>query len=154
MSTRWRTLLLLTSGLALAACTGVEPIGATRGAQLEGPSFVRLTFRDAPDAIVMGGPRFHAVSLRRDELTLSIHASDVVHAPPEEGAEEGPPPQYIVRGAEARMTVNEGIKSVAWREGGAFYALEVECFRPFEDPRCTEDAFVLAQAESLVEMGR
>ena len=143
----------MTSALALLACTGVEPVGATHGAQLEGPSFLRLTFRDAPDAIVTGGPRFHAVSLRRDELTLSIHASDVVHAPPEEGAEDSPP-QYVVRGTDARLTVNEGIKSVAWSEGGAFYALEVECYRPFEDPRCTDDAFVLAQAESLVEVGQ
>ena len=95
------------------------------------------------------GPRFRALSLRRGERTLSLHSSDLVHAEAPEGDLPSVEPTDVVRGRPAYATVNEGIRSVAWEEGGAYHALEVECFRPFEDPHCTEPEFILDLAERL-----
>jgi hypothetical protein len=49
---------------------------------------------------------------------------------------------------------NEGVRSVTWSERGATYALEVECYRPFEDVACTQGEHVKALAESLVSVSR
>ena len=105
-------------------------------------------------AVRTAGEHFRASSARRDGLTISLHATDLSH-PVLTDDELGrlPPATHEVRGVPARVLSNEGIRSVAWAEGGLDYALEVECARPLDDARCTEDAFVLELAASLVRAG-
>lgn len=104
------------------------------------------------DSTVMAGRGFYAVSARRGEHTLSIHATDIVHAPGD--GIEAPPREHQVRGKPALVMVNDGIRSVTWEEGRTGYVVEVECYRALEDPRCTEEDFVLELAERLVEVKR
>jgi hypothetical protein len=99
-------------------------------------------------SIVTSGAGFYAISAREGELTLSLHATNVVHHP---GDGSHARREHEVRGQPALVLVNEGIRSVTWSEGAVSYAVEVECARPFEDPRCTEDLFVLGIANALVE---
>jgi hypothetical protein len=138
--------------LLASACASPDPAPRGAGAPLARPAIPELQFGDPADAraaTVTRGEHFYAVSLRRGEVTLSIHATDVVHpAPP--GANVPPPPPDHIRGVPARILVNEGIRSITWDDAGVSYVLEVECYRPFEDQRCTEDAFIRATAESLV----
>jgi hypothetical protein len=102
----------------------------------------------ARSAVITTGERWYAASYHRDEHGISIHATDVVH---ENVAGAAPPPaRDRVRGVPALVQVNEGIQSVAWEEHGVHYVVEVECERPFEDVRCTSDAYVRSLAESLV----
>lgn len=101
---------------------------------------------------VMADRGYYAVSARRSELSVAIHASDIVHAPGD-GAEQSPR-AHTVRGRPALVMVNDGIRSVTWEEGRTSYVVEVECYRALEDPRCTEEAFVLELAESLVAVPR
>ena len=124
------------------------------------------TARDAGGATITAGPHFYAVSLQREGHSLALHGVDVVHAEPGEDtpteahgdtaanaaddAHEGA--RTAVRGRPATILVNEGIRSVAWEEDGAYWSLEVECFRAFEDARCTGDAYALAEAAALVSL--
>ncbi len=101
---------------------------------------------------VTSGRGFYAVSARDGEISVYLHATDVVHHGGD--GREAPAPEHEVRGVPARILVNEGIRSVTWERGGTSYVLEVECFRPFEDERCTEDAFLCDLAERLVEVPR
>lgn len=116
-----------------------------------------LFFGTEPDgraAVITAGPHFYAVSLRREGHTLALHGVDQVHAEVEDEDGEGAPPtsNATVRGTAALLLVNEGIRSVAWEEEGAYWALEVECERPFDDVRCTDDAYLFAEAEALASL--
>lgn len=101
---------------------------------------------------VTSGRGFYAVSARDGEISLYLHATDVVHDPGD--GTHAPPRDHRVRGHGALVLVDEGIRSVTWEEGATSYVLEVECYRPFEDTRCTESGFVLDLAEHLVEVPR
>jgi len=105
------------------------------------------------DAVVTSGPHFFAVSARHEDLTLSLHATDVVHGalPADVVIPEAP---FEVRGAPARESMNDGIRGVTWTEAGMTYDLEVECFEALTDARCTEDAFLRDLAEQLVEVSQ
>jgi hypothetical protein len=109
-----------------------------------------LLFGDAATSaasVVTAGPEWYAISARVGERTLSLH---VVR-----DASNGAAPQghgERVRGAPAMVLFNEGVRSVTWSEAGATYALEVECFHPFEDRACTQSTYVLGLAESLVRV--
>lgn len=119
-----------------------------------------LFFGTAPDArgaTITSGPHFYAVSLPRDGHSLVLHGVDVVHAeaeamPLDSAQAASAAPRATVRGRPATMLVNEGIRSVAWEENGTHWSVEVECFRPFDDPRCTDDEYVLAEAAALVSL--
>lgn len=107
-----------------------------------------LLFSDpaaAAASTVLTGPAWYAISARVGERTLSLH---VTREDAGEGAPEGH--RERTRGAPAMVLFNEGVRSVTWSERGATYALEVECYRPFEDRACTDSAYVLGLAESLV----
>lgn len=41
---------------------------------------------------------------------------------------------------------------MTWSERGATYALEVECYQPFEDSACAQSAYVTGLAETLVRV--
>lgn len=105
------------------------------------------------DAVVTSGPHFFAVSARHEDLTLSLHATDVVHGalPADVHIPDAP---FQVRGADARESMNDGIRGMTWTEAGMTYDLEVECFEALTDTRCTEDAFLRDLAEQLVEVSR
>lgn len=101
---------------------------------------------------VTSGRGFFAVSGRDGEISLYLHATDVVHHAGD--GMEFREREHEVRGQPALMLVNEGIRSLTWEEGRTSYVLEVECHRPFEDGRCTEGAFLLELAQQLVEVSR
>lgn len=117
-----------------------------------------LFFGTEPDghaATITAGTHFYAVSLPRDGHTLALHGVDQIHVTVEDESDaEGSPPTSndAVRGRPALILVNEGIRSVAWEEDGAYWSLEVECERPFEDVRCTEDGYLLDEAEALIDL--
>ena len=106
-------------------------------------------------AVATSGPHWSALSAREGSLTVSLHGTDVTHdaALPLAEVQRAEPPAHV-RGVAARVLVNEGIRSVAWNEDGADWSLEVECFAPDTDARCTDDAFVLDLASRLEEMAR
>ncbi len=117
------------------------------------------TARSCAEAVFSAGTHFYAVSMRREGHTLLVHGVDQVHsAAPDEGAADqaqeigAAEGRVSVRGRPATVLVNEGIRSVAWEEDGGFFSLEVECERPFEDVRCTEDSYLLGEAAALVSL--
>jgi len=115
------------------------------------------TAQSGEGSVVTAGPHFYAVSVHRDGHSLALHGVDQVHAQVlDEGATEvrGAPngANSTVRGRPATILVNEGIRSVAWEEDGAFWSVECECDRPFDDPRCTQDAYLLREADALVSL--
>ncbi len=101
----------------------------------------------AAASVVTAGPEWYAISARVGERTLSLHVvRDASNGAAPLGHSER------VRGAPAMVLFNEGVRSVTWSEAGATYALEVECYQPFEDRACTQSTYVLGLAESLVRV--
>lgn len=101
-------------------------------------------------AIVMSGPHFASWSADFDGITVSLHGTDfrwqvTIPSPP-------PPSTDQVRGHRARVTLNEGIRAVAWDEAGVSWMLDVECAE-LADARCVDDDYVRAIAESLARVG-
>ena len=137
-----------------------QTLSAQSRAAVDRAPIAPLFFGTAPtggSAVVTAGPHFYAVSLHRDGHSLVLHGVDQVHAQVlDEGATEAPGgpggANSSVRGRPATILVNEGIRSVAWEEDGVFWSVEVECDRPFEDSRCTQDAYLLREADALVTL--
>jgi hypothetical protein len=158
--------LLLASLLCVACQSGVAPAPAELGSSpldaLDPPSRVAIDSSPIPvlllpgewnaRSIVTSGRGFYAISARDGEVTIALHATDIVHHAGDGHADADR--DQVVRDRPARVLVNEGIRSVTWEEGAVSYVVEVECFHPFEDPRCTEDTFVLELANGLVEAAR
>lgn len=155
---------LATAPLTSGAPTATAPVDelalevldpASRAALANAPVDRVLLFPAAflSDAVVTSGPHFFAVSARHEDLTLSIHATDVVHGALPADVEI-PPAELEVRGAPARESMNDGIRGVTWTEAGMTYDLEVECFEALTDARCTDDLFLRDLAEQLVEVSR
>ncbi len=59
---------------------------------------------------------------------------------------------HTLRGRRGLFTVNEGIVTTTWVEGGASYSVDVEC-SVAGDPRCADERFVLALTEGLAFVG-
>jgi hypothetical protein len=96
------------------------------------------------------GEPWAAVTATDDGLHLSLHGTDREHPVlRDEEVATLPSPSTMVRGGPAWVTLNEQIRSVAWHEGAVAWSLEVECDRPMDDPRCTEEELVLRLAEAL-----
>jgi hypothetical protein len=55
---------------------------------------------------------------------------------------------------EVRLTRNEAIVSAAFEAFGASYVVEVECARPMDDPRCTEDDYAQGLVDDLGVVAR
>jgi hypothetical protein len=126
--------------------------GADSRAALERAPLPVLLFSDplaASASVVTAGPAWYAISARVGERTLSLHVVREAR-----GSSDEAPAGHSerVRGAPAMVLFNEGVRSVTWSERGATYALEVECYRPFEDEACVDRGYVLALAESLVSV--
>lgn len=136
---------------AVDALAGLDD--RSRAAVAESPVKVLLFGGERNErSTVMAARGYYAIHAREGEVTLSLHATDIVHHAGD--GVEAPEPDDEVRGHPALILVNEGIRSVTWQEDGTSYVVEVECYRPFEDERCTESAFVLEVAQQLVEVSR
>jgi len=99
-------------------------------------------------AVITFGQSWAAASLPLEGAVVYVHATDLRHDPPERADAQAP--DLRVRGQNARVAENEGIRSVTWTEGGVTHAVEIECDRPADDVRCTGEAYVLAFADALV----
>lgn len=139
-----------------ALSPALEALSQTSRAQVDRSPVPVLLFpeRFATDTVVTTGPRWYAASFHREgEITLSIHATDVVHNRLSERETQAITPAFHeVRGEPARASVNEGIRAVTWTHEGVAYALEVECYHPFSDDRCTEPYWALDLADELVAL--
>jgi len=135
-----------------AVPAAVGRLDAESRAALERAAFPVLLFpaRWTSQVMSIEGQRWVAVAAHDDGLHVSLHGSDVAHPDlREDEVANIPTPTTLVRGSPAWITLNEQIRSAAWHEGAVAWSLEVECDRPFEDTRCTEDEFVRALAETL-----
>jgi hypothetical protein len=109
-----------------------------------------LPARWSPRVMSVEGQRWVAESAHQDGVHLALHGTDVAHPDlRDEEVANVPTPTTLVRGVPAWITLNEQVRSAAWNEGAVAWSLEVECERPFEDTRCTEDEFVRTLAEAL-----
>ena len=143
------------SPAALEQASGFEAMTPEAQATVRGASVRFLLLLPAPyarSAIATSGSRWSALSARVDALTVSLHGTNTTHdAHLTLDEVQRAEPTRTVRGAAARVLVNEGIRSVAWNEHGVDWSLEVECYAPDTDVRCTEDAFVVELAARLEE---
>lgn len=102
----------------------------------------------AATAVVTSGERWVAASIAQGDHTIAIHATRETMAPPQ----DPPAHRSRLRGVPATVSANEGVRVATWMEGGVAYMIDVECTRPAEDARCTEEGFVRALAERLVRV--
>lgn len=51
------------------------------------------------------------------------------------------------------LTRTHAVVTVSWRSFDVSYSLDVECAKPLEDPRCTQDQFALKVVEDLGLIG-
>ena len=166
--------LLSVFALLLTACSGASEAGGGSSA-LSGPTHPAFTSlapesrqnvrqsnvhvllfpeRFAAATVATSGEAWMALSARDGDLTLSLHATSVVHHDLAEisPGETVPAPAYEVRGVPARSGINEGIRFVTWNQGDTAYSLELECFEVHADPRCAEPGLALDLADELVEI--
>jgi hypothetical protein len=102
-------------------------------------------------ATVTAGPAWYAVSMHADGHHVSIHGTkQMVHQP--SLAADVPPERRRAPG-ETSITRTHGIVTVSFEAFGASYTIDVECDRPMEDTRCTDDAYGLSIHESLALAG-
>jgi len=95
-------------------------------------------------ALISTGDYFYAASMDDEDVTVVVSgASRVVRIP---GAPE--PPAFGDH--ELTLTRNEGIVELSFKSYGVYYDVTVECFQPFTDPRCTQDAYLLDLADGLM----
>jgi hypothetical protein len=105
----------------------------------------------ADEALVRGahvsvGPRWAAWHVQADGVTVRMHATDALVELPElvlhEVGEAMAKRPYLI-------TRTHQIVTVTFNRFGAGYALDVECARPMDDVRCTQDTFVSGLMERL-----
>jgi hypothetical protein len=102
-------------------------------------------------ATVTAGPAWYAVALHGDGHHVSIHGTkQMVHQPAL--AADVPPEQRRAPG-ETTITRTHGIVTVSFEAFGASYTIDVECDRPMDDVRCTEDAYALSIHDGLGLVG-
>lgn len=133
-----------------SALAALDP--ASRQALARAP-FPVLVFpsRYASRVLSAEGEPWAAVSAEGEGLHLSLHGTSFARPVlRDEEVAALPTPTTFVRGGPAWITINEQIRSAAWHEGAIAWDLEIECDRPMDDTRCTDDTFVRQLAESLV----
>ena len=92
-------------------------------------------------AIVTGSPVWYGASIPLEGATLYLHGSRLAHPAPEDVESPGD--------GEVNLSRGTGIVTVAFQAFGAAYSAHLECSRPFDDPRCVEDRFLLGVVEDL-----
>lgn len=103
----------------------------------------------AATAMVTSGERWVAASIAQGDHTIAIHATrEAMSLPPG----DRPAHRDRLRGVPATVSSNEGVRVATWMEDGVAYMVDVECSRPSEDPRCTQESFVRALVSGLVRV--
>lgn len=105
-------------------------------------------------AILTAGETWAAASMSIEGHTVVIQGTRQSFEVPGLTDQQKEPVMINPHGHE--LTRTKGIVGLSFKAFGVAYMLDIECSRPMEDTRCTEDAFILELAESLavVEGGR
>ena len=86
---------------------------------------------------------------RVSRATVSVQGTRFAHEHPEFPRDVT---THRMRGARGLFTMNEGIVTTTWVEGGASYSVDVEC-SVAGDPRCKDERFVLELTDGLAFVG-
>ena len=84
--------------------------------------------------------------MQRDEHTVFIQGTATSFQLPDDVPD-------IPETSDFLLTRDERIVSLSFVEYGAAYVVNIECGSPQLDPRCVEDDYAIALAESLVRVG-
>lgn len=108
------------------------------------PASVRL---ESPVLVVEG--EFYSLTGRLGGAKITIQGTRAAkkydHIPPAEGDRD-------LGRARGFVSVNEGIRTASWVEGGVAYSLDVEC-EGERDERCASDGFVTSLVARLAYVG-
>lgn len=97
------------------------------------------------------GDRWYGASIRADSMSIAILGSRQAFRLPE--ASLVPPNRPLERSGGVRLSRRQGSPQLAFQAFGAAYWLTIECDRPFDDRRCTEDDTLVTLAEGLHTAG-
>lgn len=103
------------------------------------------------DAFPTTGKHWYSASMHTDDgVSVSIQGNRVARVMPD--LEVSEPGEALIRD---RFLVSRthGIVSLSFVDFGVAYTVDVECARPKDDRRCTENDYVLRLAESLAVLG-
>jgi len=130
-------------GVVAAAQVGPQALGVDR---LTDTQRERLAIAGVPvllpdvdgleRAIMTAGPGWYAASMVFEDHTVAIHGTRVAFVEPELGLDGQRAPDVVTR--------VHAIAELSFLDGDVAYSVEVDCERPLENPRCTEDATVRA----------
>lgn len=124
----------------------------TEGAKLDAIRVPVLAFGDDArlgKALLTHNENWYALTATHDGVTMTVHGTrNAVVVPGMEipAAAREAADNYV-------LTRAHGVVTVTWRAFGLSYGLDVECQKPMEDPRCTQDEFALQVAEQLGVIG-
>lgn len=102
-------------------------------------------------AILTAGETWAGASMSMEGYTVVIQGTRQSFEVPGLTDQQKEPVMINPHGHE--LTRTKGIVGLSFKAFGVAYMLDVECARPMEDVRCTEDAFILELAESLAVIG-
>lgn len=100
-------------------------------------------------ATITTGATWYGAHIPLDGATLYIHATRTAFEVP--GLE--PPAAEQRLDGNPTLTGTDGIVTASFQAFGAAYSVHVECQRPFDDPRCSADEFVLSVVDALAVAG-
>lgn len=96
-------------------------------------------------AYISTGSKWYTAAINQDDLTVAVSGNAKVSIVPDtETAEPSELGDY-----ETSITRVHGIVEVSFKAFGIYYDITVECWDHENDPRCTEDAYVLELVEGL-----
>lgn len=96
-------------------------------------------------AVLMSGEDWYAASMVVDDHGISIHGSRrAFYVPGMDISNE-----VVHEGAKHLLNRSEGVVSLTFEAFGVAYMMRIDCERPFEDARCTEDDYIIDIAEAL-----
>ncbi len=99
-------------------------------------------------AKAMRGASWYAVHISLDGHVVSVSGNHAEVFVPGVSDRVTPRPDFDLLVSRSR-----GVATATFKAFGASYAVEVECERPFEDPRCTRDEYVRALVSDLAVAG-
>jgi hypothetical protein len=96
-------------------------------------------------AVLMSGEDWYAASMVVDDHGISIHGSRRAFFVPGMDISN----EVVHEGAKHLLNRSEGVVSLTFEAFGVAYMMRIDCERPFEDARCTEDDYIIDIAEAL-----
>lgn len=125
------------------------------------PHALRVALQDAPvpalapstpQMLALGkptrGPTWYALSVPLPDHTVFVSGNRMETRVPGISETVSPLPDF-----ETRITRSRGIVSASFHAFGVAYVVEVECAKPFEDTRCTQDDYVRSLVADLAVAG-